>query len=189
MGFLVLLLLFISCATTKETEEGLNYSLSPKFRADSIITFALIPEIEIIKGDVNRFISEDVKEGIYNKALIELMKVPYFDIIDRKDIDRVLDEQEFSHSGFVGNYAPKVGKLLGAKTVGYFSILDVEKIGYPIGRGTVLLKVKATVGFKVLDVETGRVLYQAVATYESDEEDEVFTNAAIKCIKPLQDLK
>ncbi|MEO0208013.1 MAG: CsgG/HfaB family protein [candidate division WOR-3 bacterium] len=189
MKVLILLLLLLSCATTKESEESLNYSLSPKFKTDSIMTFALIPDVDVIKGEANRFISGHIKESIYNKVLIELLKVPYFDIIDRKDIDKVLDEQEFSHSGFVGDYAPKVGKILGAKTVGYFSILDAEKVGYPIGSGTISLKIKATVGFKVLDVETGRVLYQAVATHESDEEEEAFINAAIECIKPLQNLK
>ncbi|MDT7904195.1 MAG: hypothetical protein RQ967_03165 [Candidatus Caldipriscus sp.] len=44
------------------------------------ITFALMPE--------------DIKASIYDFAILELMKVKNLEIVDRKDIDKVLSEQE-----------------------------------------------------------------------------------------------
>jgi hypothetical protein len=51
----------------------------------------LIPEVE----DKGKSLSKDVKASIYDFAILELMKVKNLEIVDRKDIDKILSEQEF----------------------------------------------------------------------------------------------
>jgi len=40
-------------------------------------------------------LSKDVKASIYDFAILELMKVKNLELVDRKDIDKILSEQEF----------------------------------------------------------------------------------------------
>jgi hypothetical protein len=55
------------------------------------ITFALMPEVE----DKGKGLSKYVKASIYDFAILELMKVKNLEIVDRKDIDKILSEREF----------------------------------------------------------------------------------------------
>jgi len=136
------------------------------------ITFALMPEVE----DKGKSLSKDLKASIYDFAILELMKVKNLEIVDRKEVDKILSEQEFSSSGFVGDYAPRIGKLLGARAVGFFSIVDVEREGY------------VTLGFKIVDVETGKILYYSVSRGEGADYNEAVKGAVKRCIKPLQEI-
>jgi len=45
--------------------------------------------------DKGKSLSKDVKASIYDFAILELMKVKNLEIVDRKDIDKILSEQEF----------------------------------------------------------------------------------------------
>ncbi len=184
----VIVLFITSCASSAHRKD-LNYAISPSFKTDEIQTFALIPDIDIPKEEIKRKVDKKrLIEEIYSKASIELMKIPYLDVVDRKDIDKILEEQEFTASGFVGDYAPELGELLGAKIVGYFTVLDIETEGYPVGQGMVIQSIKATVSFKIIDVGTGRILYQSVAESTSQESEyEALVESAIKCLLPLRD--
>ena len=51
----------------------------------------LMPEVE----DKGKSLSKDVKASIYDFAILEIMKVRNLEIVDRKDIDKILSEQEF----------------------------------------------------------------------------------------------
>ncbi len=71
----------ISCASVERERDDVEFKISPEFKSGKSITFALMPE--------------DVKASIYDLAILELMKVKNLEIVDRKDIDKALSEQEF----------------------------------------------------------------------------------------------
>jgi len=86
-----------------------------------------------------------------------LLKVGKLDVVDRKRIDEILEEQEFGRSGFVDEKtAFEVGKLLGAHLIAFVeevkSKRNIEIAGYFS---------KASV--KIIEVQTGRILYSSVA--------------------------
>lgn len=181
--------LFIASCASSSSQSDLNYVISPSFKTNEIQTFALMPDVDIPKKEIEKKVDKKkLADEIYSKTSIELMKIPYFDMVDRKHIDKILEEQEFGASSFVGDYAPELGKLLGAKIVGYFTVLDIQTEGYPVGQGMVVQSIKATVSFKIIDVATGRILYQSVAESTSQESEyDALVKAAVKCISPLKD--
>jgi len=174
------ILLFISCASVERERDDVEFKISPEFKSGKGITFALMSEVE----DKGKSLSKDLKASIYDFAILELMKVKNLEIVDRKDIDKILSEQEFSSSGFVGDYAPRIGKLLRARAVGFFSIVDMEREGY----GSLIFKIGITLGFKIVDVETGKILYYSVSKGEGADYNEAVKVAVKKCIKPLQEI-
>lgn len=50
--------------------------------------------------------------------------------------------------------------------MGFFSIVDVEREGY----GSLIFKIGITLGFKIVDVETGKILYYSVSKGEGSGE-------------------
>jgi len=91
--------------------------------------------------DTVRTIAVFAKNDIlYDVVVLNLLKVGKLDVVDRKRIDEILEEQEFGRSGFVDEKtAVEVGKLLGA-----YLIACIEEV-------------------KIIEVQTGRILYSAVA--------------------------
>ena len=100
------------------------------------------------------------------------------DVVDRKNIDKVFEEQKFQHSGFIDtNTMVEIGKLLGANYLifvepRYISFKkdfykDVRKIGVPLvlekGRYfCVSFKASVRLKMSVVSVETGKVLISKV---------------------------
>jgi hypothetical protein len=121
-----LFLFLFGCASFEEKMRNLSveYSISPQFNLDTVRTIAVFAKNDIL----------------YDAAVLNLLKVGKLDVVDRKRIDEILEEQEFGRSGFVDEKtAVEVGKLLGAHLIAF-----VEEV-------------------KIIEVQTGRILYSSIA--------------------------
>ena len=103
---------------------------------------------------------------------------PYFNVISRKELDAVLDEQEFQYSGLVNkDTAVKIGKMIGVSTLisGEVADASLNKSYYQSKRYKCLDKkctksriyfvrcvrgdYNLTVNIKMTDVELGDIIY------------------------------
>lgn len=182
--------MLFGCATTEEmTERTVEYAVSPHFHLNRIYTLAVIPVVGADTTDslIASVVSE-VSDRAYSILISELMKVPTFDLVERKDVEEILKELEFSHSPYaMREKAPKLGKLLGAEVVAYFQILGAERVVYPLGETEVGWTYRITGSLKLVSVETGRLLYQATATASGTDPTEVVGEVIRRCVKPLKE--
>ncbi len=189
---LVAALVGMGCATTQELEEKtVEYAFSPDFNLKRIYVLAVVPSVGADTSDsLARQLLKEVSGKVYPILVGELMKVPAFDIVERRDIDEILEELEFSHSPYVmREKAPKLGRLLGADLVAYFTVLDVDRIVYPFGDSEVGWRYRLTGSLKIVSVETGKLLYQATATAEGADPVAVVSEVVRKCVYPLKGLR
>lgn len=107
-------------------------------------------------------VSEYIMEGIVDTGR--------FDVVERVALDKVVNEMAMGTTGIVDpQTAAKVGRLVGAKYLVYGSITNISvkpsMIGYygyghnGIGVGTKINTVTANVVGRVIDVETGRIVF------------------------------
>lgn len=158
----------ISCASVEDKirSSSVDYTISPMMNFDTIKTIAVFTENQIL----------------YDEAALNLLKTGKFDVIDRQKIDEILEEQEFSYSGLVDREtAVKVGKLLGANLIAF-----VERISSDRDFDAYESKISV----KIIDVQTGRIMYVATAygqSYESmdDALKEGCKNAFYPLVKKL----
>jgi len=177
------------CATTEEMEERtVEYAFSPDFDLKEIRTLAVIPSVAVDTTDsLSRALLREIEGKVYSLLIGELMKVPSFDIVERKDIDRIVEELEFSHSPYAMRHnAPRLGRLLGADLVAYFSVISVERVVFPFGESEIGWTYRLTGSLKIVDVETGRLLYQATAVAEGTDAVEVLKRVIRKAVYPLR---
>gem|GEM_PF-1203922 len=186
---LIVLGVLLGCATTEGLSEGtVEYAVSPHFKVNRLYTLAVVPTVgaDTTDSTVSSVVSE-VSDKAHSILLSELMKVPTFDLVERKDIGDVLKELEFSHSPYaMREKAPKLGRMLGAELVAYFQILSVERVVYPLGETEVGWTYRITGSLKIVSVETGRLLYQATATASGTDPTEVVGEVIRRCVKPLR---
>ncbi|NPB03210.1 MAG: hypothetical protein GXO39_02200 [Thermotogae bacterium] len=186
------LLLLTGCATTESLKENeVEYAISPQFKPFKIEILAVVPEMGISDTTDSLLLEVGgrVSSKFYDALVTHLMKVPSFDLVDRKDLDPVLEELEFSHSPFaLRAEAPKLGKLLGADLVAYFTLLEVERIVYPLGESEVGWRYRITGSLKIIDVTSGRLLYQATATASGTGAEETLYEVIRRCVSPLMEL-
>ncbi len=95
--------------------------------------------------------------------ITELGKSGKFILVEREKIKRILEEQQFQASGSVdSNTAVKIGKILGVNAVvtGSISQFGVKKGGsdYLVVQSKQVVA-EATVDIRVVDAETGQILY------------------------------
>ncbi len=176
------------CATTEEMKERtVEYAFSPDFDLKEIRTLAVIPSVAADTTDsLTNLLLREIRGKTYSLLIGELMKVPSFDIVERKDIDRIIEELEFSHSPYsMRQNAPRLGKLLGADLVAYFSVISVERVVYPFGESEIGWTYRLTGSLKIVDVETGRLLYQATAVAEGTDAVEVLKGVIKRTVYPL----
>ncbi len=179
----------LGCATTEElSEKSVEYAVSPHFHLNRIYTLAVVP---VVAADTTDSLVASVLSGVSEKAysilLTELMKVPTFDLVERKDVEDILKELEFSHSPYaMREKAPKLGKMLGAELVAYFQIIDVDRVVYPLGETEVGWTYRIAGSLKIVSVETGRLLYQATATVSGTDPTEIVGEVIRRCVKPLK---
>ncbi len=148
----MMVLLVVSCSSLVRRIENdpyvLDYTFSPKFNMDSVGTVAIFSRLE---GSPKA----SLDKVAYDAAALQLLKTGKIDVVDRARIEDILEEQEFSMSGFVDQRtAVKLGKLLGARSVLFMDFINFEE---DIDAYTVRVNVK------LIDVETGRILYVASA--------------------------
>lgn len=112
----------------KVTEINVNYKDS-KFKLEEALDLAKYP-IAILKFKnytYDRGAAEKVSANMVNTLLGN--KGPFLKILDRTNMDKVLNEQYLSMNGWVeGNGAVKTGALLGAKAVLSGKLLSVNKV-------------------------------------------------------------
>lgn len=119
----------------------------------------------------------DLANSAYTYAVSAVARHPFarprYDMIERSEIDRILEEQGISQSGFVDrSTAPQLGQLLGAQ---YILIVDlvsadvrntgvrgIDLGGVRLGGGVATVEV--TIASRMIDVTTGRVLGTGMGT-------------------------
>ncbi|MEO0207606.1 MAG: CsgG/HfaB family protein [candidate division WOR-3 bacterium] len=157
-------LILLSCASVEDKvrSSSVDYTISPMMTFDTIKTIAVFTKEQVL----------------YDEAVLNLLKTGKFDVIDRQRIDEILEEQEFSHSGLVDQEtAVKVGKLLGANLIAF-----VEKISSDRDFDAYTSKVSV----KIIDVQTGRIMYVATAYGQSYEDgDDALKEGCKNAFYPL----
>jgi len=86
-----------------------------------------------------------------------LFRTGCFDLVERKNIERLIQEQKLQQSGMVDMAtAVKIGKLLGAQAVvtGAVTEIGVSAVSFIANITTV----RVSIDVRVIDVETGKIL-------------------------------
>jgi len=148
----------------------LDYTFSPYFSPDSIGTVAVFSRLEGAP-------KPSLDKVAYDAATLQLLKTGKMDVVDRARTEEILREQEFSYSGLVDqNTAVRLGKLLGAKAVLFLDFISFEE-----DIDSYIVRVNA----KLIDVETGRILYVASALGGGWSLEEAVSNAVKTALKPM----
>jgi hypothetical protein len=124
-----LFLFLVGCASVEEKMRNLSveYSISPQFNLDTVRIIAVFAKNDIL----------------YDASVLKLLKVGKLDVVDRKRIDEILEEQEFGRSGFVDEKtAVEVGKLLGVHIIAF--VEEVKIIEVQTGRESLRDACKST---------------------------------------------
>ena len=167
--------LLLSCATLnpqhyENNPYVLDYTFSPKFNPDSIGTVAVFSRLEGAP-------KPSLDKVAYDAAALQLLKTGKVDVVDRARVEDILKEQEFSRSGFVDQKtAVRLGKLLGARAVLFMDFISFEE---DLDSYTVRVNVK------LIDVETGRILYVASALGGGWDIESAVSDAVKRALKPL----
>jgi curli biogenesis system outer membrane secretion channel CsgG len=93
-------------------------------------------------------------EEMLNTALL---KTGYFNIVDRRHIKKVLEEQKFQYSGMVdAATAVKLGKILGAQAIvtGAVTEIGFSAVSFIVN----IPSCRASIDIRVIDVETAKVI-------------------------------
>jgi len=148
---------FNSAAVQKMQEANWAYSMSPNFTMDRIWRIAILPPDVAQAGT----------SGLLDHAGLLLMKPGRFSLVDRSQVDKILQEQQFGSSGIVDPAtAAKLGKLMGAEGVMTINITSVKHDEFfsdsPDQRDAQLY-------VKIISVETSEVLYYAQGAGSSFE--------------------
>ncbi len=152
-GLVILFIYFVSCMTGYYAKG----TIAPSFDLTRTYRVALIP----LKS--SPYLKEKDLTKLYDVFSMELLGTGLFTLIERRDIEKVLDEQGFQYSGIVDeSQAVEFGKILGAELVG---IYNIETAGRNISGGSVLYVIG--IYFKLVNVETGEVVYYSRGRGES----------------------
>ena len=143
-------------AKSDNTETGL-FIPPPKFGQPTFPLYAHLPKSDMV--------ATTMAEGL----LVETFK---YDVVSRRDIKRILDEQDFSISGMVDpNDAIKAGRLAGADAIiigrvgKAYAFFNNNKIVGGSYVGTYVSSV--SVEMRMIHVETGKVLLSAMISRNS----------------------
>jgi curli biogenesis system outer membrane secretion channel CsgG len=124
----------------------------------------------------------DIGKGISDMLVTELVNDGTYRVIERKALDKILAEQDFSTSDRANpETAAKIGKILGVKYIIIGSIttfgMDTKQVGigggawsqkFGIGAiGTKKTKAKVVINARMIDVDTGEIVAVAKGTGES----------------------
>ncbi len=124
----------------------------------------------------------DIGKGIADILVTELVNDGTYRVIERKALDKILAEQDFSTSDRANpETAAKIGKILGVKYIIIGSVttfgMDTKKVGVSgvawadklgLGKvGTKKTKAKVVINARMIDVDTGEIVAVAKGTGES----------------------
>ena len=122
-------------------------------------------------------------EGIADMLVTALVKSGKFNVIERQEIERVMQEQKFGETGMVTpESAPKVGQLLGAElfVVGSVSEFGQKKNNVSggmsmFGAGLSTKQSRAVVDIRLVNTLTGEIV-----AAESEEGTESLTGVSVR---------
>ncbi len=110
----------------------------------------------------------DVGKGVSDELVTELLKTNQFRLIEREQIDKVLNEQDFGTSGRVdNNSAAKIGKILGVQylvmgRVTEFSFKSTEVGGLSLKKGIGLgfknIKSNVAIDARLVDTSSAEII-------------------------------
>lgn len=124
----------------------------------------------------------DIGKGISDMLVTELVNDGTYRVIERKALDKILAEQDFSTSDRANpETAAKIGKILGVKYIIVGSITtfgtDTKQVGIGGGGwsrnlglgaiGTKKTKAKVVINARMIDVDTGEIVAVAKGAGES----------------------
>jgi curli biogenesis system outer membrane secretion channel CsgG len=151
------------------------HSISPNFDLARTWRIAVLPPTA----------SADIPMGnLYDAAQLALMRTGKAVLVDRAEVERLLQEQEFSYSGLVDpSTAARLGKLLGAEAVMLVNVTRVKHDDFfsdnPEQRDAELFT-------KIIAVQTAEVLYYAQGAASSFEgPEEAMSGAVNMALAPL----
>ncbi|MEO0080561.1 MAG: CsgG/HfaB family protein [candidate division WOR-3 bacterium] len=181
----LLLMVGVGCTASQlraMQQAAVPYSISPKFDLSRPWTIAVLPPTQ------TRPASDVEDAGMFaalvDHAGLQLMKVVTFTVVDRSEVSRVLQEQQFGTSGVVDPAtAARLGKLLGASAV---MTIRIGKLKHDPFWSDSPNQRDAEVGVRIISVETGEVLYSAQGQGSSFEgAAEALANAVDGALLPL----
>lgn len=152
-----------------------------------LLTFAKGPRVAVFDFDfaaVHKWWDWDwdIGKGIADMLVTELVNDGTYRVIERKALDKILAEQDFSTSDRANpETAAKIGKILGVKYIIIGSITtfgtDTKQVGVGGGAwsqrfglgaiGTKKTKAKVVINARMIDVDTGEIVAVAKGTGES----------------------
>ncbi len=134
----------------------------------------------------------DVGKGISDLLVRNLVEDGTYSVIERKDLDRILSEQNFSNSDRANaNSAAKIGKLLGADAIIVGSVTQFGSetkdttvgsgwggvFGQMAGVGKKKTKAVVVLDARVVDIDTAEIVGVATGKGESSRESTVLVGA------------
>ncbi|NPB03976.1 MAG: hypothetical protein GXO39_06140 [Thermotogae bacterium] len=148
----------------------MDYTISPYYDTDKIKIVAIFPRFDgAPKSSLERI--------AYDAAALQLLKTGKIDVVDRVELENILKEQEFSRSGLVDEKtAVKIGALLGAQAVLFLDFISAEN-----DLDSYIVRVST----KLVEVETGRILYVASAIGGGWDMETAVSEAIKNALKPL----
>lgn len=148
----LLMALAAGCATTGGGEGPYrvsNYFVDEELRAFQDKTVAVLPFADFANAGSGR-------DEVTDQANLQLGATKLFDLVERIRISELFAEQDFDPNRLDEATAVRIGKMLGAHGVILGTITDYKK-----GR--------VGVSMRLVNVETGKQLWQARDTFNSDD--------------------
>lgn len=102
-----------------------------------------------------------------DRVTIELFKLGKYQVIDRNDIDLILEEQGFQNSGFTDESIHEIGKILGVKYIITGSL--ISNYGYPY--------TSFSISAKMISVESAEIVSVGSFDYKGSFQDLVKNGA------------
>jgi hypothetical protein len=184
LHYVVLLsvVLFAGCVMSPGTMQRMqemneSYSISPSFDLTQTWRIAVLPPTSTV--------TSSAPATLYDHAGLSLMKVKNLSIVDRSQVDRILDEQQFGTSGIVDPAtAARLGKLIGAQAVAVTNVTQLKHDDFfadnPEQRDAQLY-------LKIISVETAEVLYYSLGQSSSfSGPDDALAGAFEVAVGPLR---
>ncbi len=172
LGFTILL---VGCASVTGTVA--KGTLSPAFKTDRTYTLAVIPQKK------SPYLKESDLNKLHEALSMELMDVGIFRLLERKQVENILQEQQFQYSGLVDpSTAVEFGKLLGAELVASYEVAQAKHRDEGFGKEYYI-----EIYVKIFDVKTGEVIYYGRGNgYAIDDKMYAVEEAVKNALKTLK---
>ena len=147
---------------------------SPALAQDDLRpTVAVLPFVNSAIGSTNAELAP-LSKGIADLMITELAQNPGIRVVERENIQKLLDEQNLARDGRVDDAtAARIGKLLGAKHMVTGSFLTDRS-------GTMVLTIKS------IDTETGRIEWADMDRGKTDDFLAIVARVGAKANKGLK---